>query len=57
MEKCDRCNCTLQDGKIMSIFKNETICLSCKRKETQTKEYREILNFIIEKEFLGKEVL
>ena len=37
--KCDRCGKELTDGRTMSMFNTECICLGCKRKEKQMDEY------------------
>ena len=37
--KCDRCGKELTDGRTMSMFNTECICLECKRKEKQMDEY------------------
>lgn len=37
--KCDRCGKELTDGRTMSMFNTECICLECTRKEKQMDEY------------------
>lgn len=37
---CDRCCGSLEGGRIMSMFSEETICMSCKEKETKDPEYQ-----------------
>jgi hypothetical protein len=32
---CDRCEAKLTEGRMMSFFLNETICLECGRKEEE----------------------
>ncbi len=32
---CDRCEAELTEGRMMSFFSNETICLECARKEEE----------------------
>ena len=34
---CDRCEEKLTEGRMMSFFTNETICLKCGRKEEETR--------------------
>lgn len=36
---CDRCNDDLKNGRIMSMFNEDCICIECKRKETKSAEY------------------
>lgn len=38
-KRCDRCGRELTDGRIMSMFNTECICMECKRKETETDGY------------------
>lgn len=38
---CDRCGKDLKAGRIMSMFNEDCICLDCKDKETQDKDYKE----------------
>ncbi len=39
-EKCDRCGKSLKDGRIMSMFNEDCICIECKDKETQDIDYK-----------------
>jgi len=36
---CDRCGGSLEGGRIMSMFNEQCICISCKEKETKDPEY------------------
>lgn len=36
---CDRCGEDLNNGRIMSMFNTDCICLKCKEKERQDKDY------------------
>lgn len=36
---CDRCGKELTDGRIMSMFNEDCICMECKKKETELPEY------------------
>lgn len=36
---CDRCGKDLKYGRIMSMFNEDCICMDCKEKETQDKDY------------------
>ena len=36
---CDRCGGTLKDGRIMSMYNQECICIRCKEKERQRGDY------------------
>ncbi len=38
---CDRCGGTLDGGRTMSMFNEQTICMACKEKERQRPDYRE----------------
>ena len=41
-DHCDRCGSKKMQARTMSWFTNETICMECKRKETElNKELRE----------------
>lgn len=37
---CDRCGSLLTNGRIMSMYNTDCICLSCKEKERQRADYR-----------------
>ena len=39
--KCDRCGKDLSDGRIMSMYNEDALCMECKRKETQRPDYRD----------------
>ena len=39
-KNCDRCGSSLEDGRIMSMFSEECICLDCKEKEKEDKDYK-----------------
>lgn len=36
---CDRCGKDLKNGRIMSIFNEDCICMDCKDKERKDKDY------------------
>ena len=36
---CDRCGKDLKNGRIMSMFNEDCICMECKEKETKDKDY------------------
>lgn len=38
-KKCDRCGGSLDEGRIMSMYSIECICLECHRKERLNKDY------------------
>lgn len=38
---CDRCGGSLKDGRIMSMYNEDCICLSCKDKEIKQSDYKE----------------
>jgi transcriptional/translational regulatory protein YebC/TACO1 len=37
---CDRCGGSLKGGRIMSMFNEECLCMSCKEKETKDPNYK-----------------
>lgn len=39
-EFCDRCGKSLKDGRIMSIYNTDCICMECKRKERENADYK-----------------
>ncbi len=39
-EFCDRCGKSLKDGRIMSMYNNDCICMECKRKEREQVDYK-----------------
>lgn len=41
---CDRCNGSLESGRIMSMFNEDCICMDCKDKETKDKDYEKARN-------------
>jgi hypothetical protein len=51
---CDRCDEDLSEGRAMSFFMNETICMDCLRKEEETRaKIREILGMDSDLEYQG----
>lgn len=41
---CDRCGGLLNEGRTMSMFNEECICMSCKEKETQRADYKKAVD-------------
>lgn len=39
--KCDRCHGSLDGGRIMSMFNEQTICMACCKKERQRTDYKD----------------
>ena len=37
---CDRCGGSLENGRIMSMFNTECICMDCKQKERKRPDYK-----------------
>lgn len=37
---CDRCHGSLEDGRIMSMYNNDCICMNCKREEMRRADYK-----------------
>lgn len=40
---CDRCSGSLENGRTMSTFNEQCICMSCKDKETKDPEYKKAI--------------
>lgn len=40
-ENCDRCGKSLKEGRTMSMFNTQCICMECKRKEMLRADYKE----------------
>ena len=38
--RCDRCHGSLDGGRIMSMYNEQTICMDCYEKERQREDYR-----------------
>ena len=38
-KSCDRCGASLENGRIMSMFNTDCICLVCKEKEKSRQDY------------------
>lgn len=38
-ERCDRCGGSLKNGRIMSIFNEDCICMKCKKEERKHADY------------------
>ena len=38
--KCDRCGGSLAEGRIMSMYNNDCICMKCKKEETKRDDYK-----------------
>lgn len=38
--KCDRCGGSLDDGRIMSMYNTDIICMKCKTEETKRDDYK-----------------
>ncbi len=41
---CDRCGGSLKEGRIMSMFNTDCICMECKRKEQKRDDYEAARN-------------
>ena len=51
--KCDRCGGSLEEGRTMSMFNTECICMKCKEKERKDPRYKEALEADMEQIKLG----
>ena len=38
---CDRCDGSLDGGRVLSMYSTECICLACKQKEKAREDYQE----------------
>ena len=38
---CDRCGGSLKEGRIMSMYNTDCICLKCKKEERNRPDYRQ----------------
>ena len=47
-DKCDRCGGSLANGRIMSMFNTDCICIKCKSEEVQRPDYDEAVRRDIE---------
>ncbi len=47
-KRCDRCGGSLDGGRIMSMYNQDCICMSCKEKERKRPDYRQALDADIE---------
>lgn len=47
-KSCDRCGGSLEKGRIMSMFNEDCICLTCKEKETKEADYKEAVEAELE---------
>ena len=43
--RCDRCHGSLDRGRIMSMFNEQTICMDCCEKERQRADYKDVQLF------------
>lgn len=43
-ETCDRCGKSLNNGRIMSMYNEDCICIDCKDKEIKRKDYQEAVD-------------
>lgn len=41
---CDRCGGSLKEGRIMSMYNTDCICMKCKREERQRNDYKDAIN-------------
>lgn len=39
-ENCDRCGGSLKNGRIMSMYNTDCICMECKKKERERADYK-----------------
>jgi hypothetical protein len=39
-KRCDRCHKELKDGRIMSMFNSDCICMECWQKEMKDEDYK-----------------
>lgn len=41
---CDRCGGSLKNGRIMSMFNTDCICIACSKSEKQDEDYERAVN-------------
>lgn len=41
VEKCDRCGGSLDEGRIMSMYNTDIICMKCKAEERKRDDYKQ----------------
>lgn len=41
---CDRCGGTLEGGRIMSMYNEQCICMTCKKEERKRADYKNALD-------------
>ena len=41
---CDRCHGSLKDGRTMSMFNEQCICMKCKEAETRREDYQKAVD-------------
>lgn len=41
---CDRCGGSLKDGRVMSMFNEDCICMSCKSAERKRADYKDAVD-------------
>lgn len=51
---CDRCGGSLKNGRIMSMYNTDCICMECKKKERERSDYKKAAD--AEREMLMKGV-
>lgn len=51
---CDRCGGSLKNGRIMSMYNTDCICMECKKKERERSDYKKASD--TEREMLMKGV-
>ena len=50
---CDRCGSSLSNGRTMSMFNKECICMKCKDKERNRSDYKKATNAVRKEEQNG----
>ena len=52
-EYCDRCHGSLKEGRIMSMFNEDCICMKCKDEEMKRPDYDKALEAVNEESRKG----
>ncbi len=43
-KKCDRCDGSLDGGRILSMYNHDVLCMKCKEAERQRSDYRDAVD-------------
>lgn len=52
-KNCDRCGGSLENGRIMSMYNFDCICMKCKEAERKREDYKEASEAVHKQEMAG----